>query len=71
VSAPWPKVGDPSLGFERAPDCPATDTPGGYGMTVYCTRDAGHPMPHTADGLEEIVHVWVTGADLPAIARAE
>jgi len=40
-------------------------------MTVYCTRDAGHPMPHTADGLEEIVHVWVTGADLPAIARAE
>jgi hypothetical protein len=67
----WPKVGDPCLGYERAPDCPATDDPAGFRpMYVACTRDEGHAPPHVADGLDTIVHVWVSDADLRALAEA-
>jgi hypothetical protein len=66
----WPKVGDPCLGFDRRPDCPATDDPARLGDLVYCTRDAGHAPPHVADGVGEIVHVWVSDDDLRAIAEA-
>jgi hypothetical protein len=55
----WPKVGDPPFGFDVAADCPAVDDPDGCGWPLYCTRDAGHPMPHVADGFDRIVHVWV------------
>lgn len=58
----WPKVGDPSFGFDVAADCPATDDPGDLHIPLYCTRDAGHPMPHVADGLTEIMHVWADPA---------
>jgi len=64
----WPKVGDPCLGFERAPDCPATDVP--HGFRVYCTRDEGHAPPHVADGQTAVVHVWVDDDDVMAAARA-
>ena len=70
TSAVWPKVGDPCLGFDRAPDCPATDDPAGLGGRVYCTRDEDHAPPHVADGVREIVHVWVSDDDLRAVAEA-
>lgn len=66
----WPRVGDPCLGFEHAPDCPAIDTPAGPALPVYCTRDVGHPMPHVADGREEVVHVWVDDTSVRAVAFA-
>lgn len=70
MAAVWPRVGDPCLGFERAPDCPAIDHPLGPDHPVYCTRDTGHEMPHVADGQEEIVHVWVGDDDLLTVAQA-
>lgn len=71
----WPRVGDPPFGFNRAPDCPAVHRPAsdltyGDALPVYCTRDAGHPPPHVADGLNIIVHVWVDDDDLRAAAEA-
>ena len=60
-SITWPKVGDPLFGYNRAPDCPAVDTPDSFPFA--CTRDAGHPMPHVADGLAMIVHTWTDPDD--------
>jgi len=61
----WPRVGDPCLGYERAPDCPESDEQGPEYGRVYCTRDRGHPMPHVADGLATIVHVWTDAGPVP------
>lgn len=58
TASAWPKVGDPPFGYVHATDCPAEDDPDGTGYAFICTRDAGHPMPHVADGFEAIVHVW-------------
>lgn len=63
-----PKVGDPAFGYDVEANCPATDDPDGIGWIVFCTRDAGHPMPHVADGFERVVHVW-TGPDADASDR--
>jgi hypothetical protein len=71
-AAPWPKVGDPPIGFEHAPDCPAVTLPDADlpQFPVYCTRSTGHAPPHVAEGIDRIVHVWVGDDDLRAAALA-
>lgn len=72
TTAPWPKVGDPPIGFTDAPDCPATALPDPDlpDFPVWCTRSTGHAPPHVAEGLDRIVHVWVGDDDIRSAALA-
>lgn len=69
---PWPRVGDPPIGFTDAPDCPAVTLPDPElpQFPVYCTRSTGHEPPHVAEGIDRIVHVWVDDDDLQRAAEA-